>query len=348
MTPPSIVGAVAPCESEAIPALAMTGAARRIELIIDGRRRPVCARNRVLLHPGRFWTGYRLEWIRAPASGVLTRVSMPEHRIVFVVSGTCDVRYRAYSHEGRHRLRPGVFCFIARGYLFEHLAWTSNHFESIMVDIADFGVDPSPVDAFGRTDALFDMYMGIDDARVATLMDLMRGEIEAGCPTGGTYGEGLSLALASRVASLCATIPDPKRCAPTLAPKQVQHVTDFIRTNLPHGLTIERLAALVNMSPFHFARCFRQTLGMTPHQFVTRERIERARTMIAEGRQTIGDIAMALGFASASHFADVYRRVTGSTPRRTRNMSRQTESIAKRKNAVHPSKNPEALRHPDR
>jgi AraC family transcriptional regulator len=215
-------------------------------------------------------------------------------------------------------LSPGTFCFIGRGYLFERLAWKGRGFEAIMIDIENFGVDANPVDAFGRTDALFDMYMGIEDARVATLIDLMRTEIEAGCPTGAAYGEALSLALASRVASLCATIPGEQRRAAMLSSKQLQRVTEYVAINLAHELTIDRLAGLVNMSPFHFARCFKQTTGMTPHQFVTRERIVRARQMLAEGRQPIGDIAMALGFSSQSHFADVYRRVTGTSPRRDR------------------------------
>jgi AraC family transcriptional regulator len=290
----------------------------RIELVVAGNRHPVCAPNRVMLDSGSLWSGYRLELVRVPASGLLEQVSSPYHRVVFVVGGTCTVRFRAYLHEGRQRLSPGTFCFIGRGYLFERLAWKGRSFEAIIVDIADFGADPNPIDAFGRTDALFDMYMGIEDARAATLIDLMRSEIEAGCPTGGAYGEALSLALGSRVASLCATIPGEQRRAAMLSSKQLQRVADFVRSNLAHELTIERLAALVNMSPFHFARCFKQTTGFTPHQFVIRERIARARSMLASGKQSIGDVAMALGFASQSHFADVYRRITGTSPRRDR------------------------------
>jgi AraC family transcriptional regulator len=293
----------------------------QIELIVDGGRRPMCAPNRVLLESGRFWRGYRVELMRIPPIGILERVSTPQHRIVFVASGTCDVRYRAYAREARCRLSRGTFCFISRGYLFERLAWKGRRFEAIMVDITDFGADPNPVDAFGRTDALFDMCMGIEDARVSTLIELVRAEIEAGGPTGGAYGEALSLALASRVASLCASMPGSQRRAATLSSKQLGRITEHIGKNLSEELTIDRLAALVNMSPFHFARCFKQTAGMTPHQFVTRERILRAREMLVSGEQTIGEIAMALGFASQSHFADVYRRITGSSPRHDRSTS---------------------------
>jgi AraC family transcriptional regulator len=293
----------------------------QIELIVDGGRRPMCAPNRVLLESGRFWSGYHVKLMRIPPIGTLERVSTPHHRIVFVASGNCDVRYRAYAREARCRLSRGTFCFISRGYLFERLAWKGRRFQAIMVDITDFGADPNPVDAFGRTDALFDMCMGIEDARVSTLIELVRAEIEAGGPTGGAYGEALSLALASRVASLCASMPGSQRRAATLSSKQLRHITEHIGKNLSEELTIDRLAALVNMSPFHFARCFKQTAGMTPHQFVTKERILRAREMLVSGKQSIGEIAMALGFASQSHFADVYRRITGSSPRHDRSTS---------------------------
>src|SRR6266446_4472889 len=137
----------------------------RIELIVDGGRRPMCAPNRVLLESGRFWSGYRVASIRIPPLGVLERVSTPHHRIVFVASGTCDVRYRAYAHEAQCGLSRGAFCFVSRGYLFERLAWEGRRFETIMVDITDIASDPNPIDAFVRTDALFDMCMGIEDLR---------------------------------------------------------------------------------------------------------------------------------------------------------------------------------------
>ena len=304
-----------PLEAEPRDADAKTG---QIELIVDGGRRRMCTPNRVLLESGRFWSGYRVELMRIPPIGILEHVSTPHHRIVFVASGTCDVRYRAYAHEARSRLSRGTFCFVSRGFLFERLTWKGRRFEAIMIDITDIGADTNPIDAFGRTDALFDMGMGIEDARVTTLVELVRAEIEAGGPTGGAYGEALSLALASRVASLCASMPEAQRRAAALSSKQLARVTEHIGKNLAQDLSIDRLATLVNMSPFHFARCFKQTAGMTPHQFVTRERILRAREMLLSGKQSIGEIAMALGFASQSHFADVYRRITGSTPRRDR------------------------------
>jgi AraC-like DNA-binding protein len=293
-----------------------TGAERRpIEIIVDGVVRPLCSRNRILLESSRSWRGYRLGHVRLPSAAMFKRVSTPQHRLFFVARGHCDVRYRDAAGDARHRLSVGSFCFLSRNHEFERVGWKASRLEAIVVDITDLGAEPNPIDAFGRTDAFFDVYVGAEDARVEALLDLMRSEIAGGCPTGSAYAEALSLALASRIACLCASAPASERRMSMLAPKQVARVTEHIAKNVSDDLSIKCLAALVNMSPFHFARSFKHSTGMAPHQFVTRERILRARTMLASTDQPIGDIAMSLGFASQSHFADVYRKVTGRTPR---------------------------------
>jgi AraC family transcriptional regulator len=267
---------------------------------------------------GPFWGGYPLEYVRVPPQGVLQRVSVPHHRIVLAIAGTCDICCRVRGDERRHRLAPGAFCFAAQGFEFDRLTWHSSAFEAVMLDILDLSSDPNPIDEFGRTDALFDMYIGLEDARVTALIGMMREEIEAGCPTGSAHAAALSLALGSRVASLCTALPRTQRRAGVLTTRQLNRVTDFIARNLSQPLTIDRLASLASTSVFHFARCFKCTTGMTPHQYVTRARIAKARELLVEGRCTVAEIATTLGFSSQSHFAEVYRRVTGIAPSRDR------------------------------
>lgn len=90
------------------------------------------------------------------------------------------------------------------------------------------------------------------------------------------------------------------------------------------GLTIDlaALAEAAGVSRFHFLRCFRATTGMSPHQWITQLRMERAKAMIAEGRLSILEIAGIVGFESQSHFGQVFRRHTGATPREWRMQAR--------------------------
>jgi AraC family transcriptional regulator len=100
----------------------------------------------------------------------------------------------------------------------------------------------------------------------------------------------------------------------------------FIRTNLSHALTIAMLAASVHLSPFHFARSFKNTFGVTPHQYVTRERVMKAHHLLRSGGMPIGAVARAVGYSSHGQFSTVFRRVTGSSPRQYRRRSREASS----------------------
>jgi AraC family transcriptional regulator len=77
--------------------------------------------------------------------------------------------------------------------------------------------------------------------------------------------------------------------------------------NLPH------LAELVDMSPRQFFRLFANTFGCTPHRYVMKERVARAKDLLSAGLSLV-EIAHTLGFASQSHFSDVFRKATGASP----------------------------------
>jgi len=96
--------------------------------------------------------------------------------------------------------------------------------------------------------------------------------------------------------------------------RQIRKVEDFVRENLAEDISIETLAARVELSPFHFSRVFKQATGMTPLQFVTRERIARAQQLIRETSRSVIDVALEAGYTSPSHFTQVFRRVVGVTP----------------------------------
>ena len=96
--------------------------------------------------------------------------------------------------------------------------------------------------------------------------------------------------------------------------RQLRKVEDFVRGQLAEEISVEALAALVELSPFHFSRVFKKTTGMSPLQFVTRERITRAQQLIRETSRSLIEIALEVGYSSPSHFAQVFRKIVGVTP----------------------------------
>ena len=96
--------------------------------------------------------------------------------------------------------------------------------------------------------------------------------------------------------------------------RQLRKVQDYVRERLADEISLESLAELAELSPFHFSRVFKQTTGLSPLQFVTRERITRAQQMIRETKRSLIEIALEVGYTSPSAFAQVFRRVVGVTP----------------------------------
>jgi AraC-like DNA-binding protein len=104
-------------------------------------------------------------------------------------------------------------------------------------------------------------------------------------------------------------------------------VRDHIDRCFASALTVERLATLAGLSPFHFIRAFRRATGLTPHQYVRSKRIERAQELLVTTPMPVTDICDAVGFQSLGSFSAVFRRLTGETPGAYRAARRRTPHI---------------------
>ena len=103
----------------------------------------------------------------------------------------------------------------------------------------------------------------------------------------------------------------PTRGLPSLG---LRRVCDFIQDNLNQRLTLMELSTVVHMSPYHFARLFKQSTGVPPHRFVLGQRIARASVLLRDAQLSIGEVGRLVGFRTPSHFTTAFRRMTGITP----------------------------------
>ncbi len=103
-----------------------------------------------------------------------------------------------------------------------------------------------------------------------------------------------------------------------LAPHVLRNLLAWVEENLDQPLTLADLAQEAALSEYHFARMFRQSMNMAPHQYVMQRRMVKAQELICRSARPLTDIAMACGFSSASHFSNRVKSATGLTPSQLR------------------------------
>lgn len=145
---------------------------------------------------------------------------------------------------------------------------------------------------------------------VTSLADEAGREKRAG---GELFASSLATALGVHLSREYAGGSGPLTLVARLSDDELSRLDRHIARNLDTPLTLDALAVVVGRSRFHFARLFKATTGETPHQFVVRRRVERARELLRAGG-VIADVAAAVGFASQSHLHAHVRRAFGCTP----------------------------------
>lgn len=110
----------------------------------------------------------------------------------------------------------------------------------------------------------------------------------------------------------------PPRPRGGLAPYRLGQIRDYIEAHLDRPLPLAELAARVQLSEYHFARMFKRSQGLTPHQYVLQRRLARAEALLRDTALPLAEIALACGFSSSSHLASRFRQARGLAPSQLR------------------------------
>ena len=153
------------------------------------------------------------------------------------------------------------------------------------------------------------------DARLRALVAAAHTEMVAGFPSGRLFLDSVEQAMAVALVKDRAVrhrLVQISRGG--LGPARLRTIRELVDAKLEDDLSLDEMAQSVGLSTAHFARMFRKSTGQTPHQFVFRQRIERAKAMLRARDVRVLDVALACGFKTQQHFAQVFRGVWGVSP----------------------------------
>ena len=170
-------------------------------------------------------------------------------------------------------------------------------------------------DLDGREPEVLDR-LGFDDPKLFAILRLIGGEIVPNEAPPRLFMEHLIDLLCFQLLRAHTSFPAPLAIRPRcgLAQWQVKRVTAYMRDNLAQDIGLQELAEVVRLSRFYFCSAFRIATGRTPHEWLTRLRMEMARELLADRAMRITDIALAVGYQTPSAFAASFRRHVGVPP----------------------------------
>jgi AraC family transcriptional regulator len=153
------------------------------------------------------------------------------------------------------------------------------------------------------------------DARLGALVESVNAERIAGFPNGKLFLDSVEQAVAVALVNGYAV---RHRSAQThrggLGCARLRRIKEFVDAKMEDELTLHEMAQSVELSTAHFSRMFRKSTGESPHRFVLRHRVERAKEMLRAADARVLDVAVACGFKTQQHFARVFRRMCGVSP----------------------------------
>jgi AraC-like DNA-binding protein len=152
------------------------------------------------------------------------------------------------------------------------------------------------------------------DERLLWMLSAMCIENGLGRPLGELYLQTMALRFARHLVNTQAHWPDFARSR-TLSSHARAAVINQIESKLDRPLSIAALAQTARVSEFHFAKAFKESMGLPPHQYVLQRRAERAHDLLRAGRHdSLADVAFQSGFSDQSHMGRALRRFFGVTP----------------------------------
>lgn len=264
------------------------------------------------------WRGFAMEVLDTPPSETPPRTTIVRHLVCSIDSVT---PFRIHWRDnGRERTR-----LVMAG---DHLIRSQQELVGFRWDTATraliLGIEPDTMEALVQDLSLskevqLQEFYGVPDDYLHSLMRALAADLAHDSPTGPMLGESLCTAIAVHATRRYATDP-PKQgtLKRSFGDYRLRLVLDYIESRLSHELSLFELAQVAGISPYHLSRMFKSQMHCSVHQYVLRQRIERAKMLLRRTSLDLSVIGSGVGFRHQSHFSQVFRSRVGVPPQQFR------------------------------
>ena len=266
------------------------------------------------------WPSLTVQVFEEPA--FVSPIELPpprQHRLMLLLSGTMRMNLLSGGRQLTYNSMPGTVKLTMPQHLPYEMQWVPLAAEPIRtahVYLAD-GLLARTAEAAGLSATRVELRegSGIADPFLYQLGFALAQELASPAALGGLYAETAAQLMAAHLlrhhCAFTHALPGQRGKLPAT---RLRHVRDYVRAHLSEAIRLEELAALAHLSPYHFCRVFKRTTGLTPNQFVIRQRLEQAIELLRYSSLNVSEVAAAVGYASPTHFAQLFVRHTGRLP----------------------------------
>ncbi|WP_454825749.1 helix-turn-helix transcriptional regulator [Paraburkholderia xenovorans] len=262
-------------------------------------------------HPDLAVRGLHVEYHAIEATAFPER-ELLQHNLFLYTGSVARAEIKSPEFSGLRWLRPGSLWVMPQG---------SRHgvrFESAVQGVA-LGFDQVQLDtlvlsAGGKHSVPIVQSLAACPPKIEHLMRALGHESHQPSGPGHVGLECIATAIILALSQHAGAMTILSETGPRLAPRQIRAIQSYIDERLSQPIALSDLAGAAGLSPFHFLRAFKGSLGVTPGQYLLDCRMERARLLLKNGNLSITEVGIRVGFDDLSHFSRAFRRAVGTAP----------------------------------
>lgn len=271
------------------------------------------------------WNGILFEQCQySPSPNEAKSPALSEHRLILPLGDPAPLIQKRDNRLHESILQKGDSIFVPAGY---PGSWRSPRRDTnrpkkqqlhiwLKPELLEQAAEASEIDV-----DRFDLVncFGRQDLQLHHIAMLLLAELQSDGIMGQLYVESLTQVLVIHLLRHYSTFTQPITFENrSLTHTRLQQAIEYIHAHLDRELSLAELAGVINISPTYFANLFKRAMGVSPHQYVVQQRVERAKLLLLKTDLAIADIALQVGFSNQSHLTRHFKHIVGVTPKQVR------------------------------